>query len=113
MNTKQVGVWAFIIGLVLAMAGVFFDLGAWGRPVMIVLGILVGVFHPIRKDVVALGVVYLTTVAAAAAMDAACVSGLDGNRPASPTRLAPNCSGATKARSDSAGATLTASTSCS
>ena len=70
MSTKQIGVWAFIIGLVLAMAGVFFNLGTWSRPVLIVLGILVGIFHPIRKDVVALGVVYLTTAAAAAAMDA-------------------------------------------
>ena len=70
MSTKQIGVWAFIVGLVLAMAGVFFDLGTWGRLVMIVLGVLVGVFHPVRKEVVPLGVVYLTTAAAAAAMDA-------------------------------------------
>ena len=70
MNTKRIGVWAFILGLVLAMAGVFFDLAGWGRPVLIVLGVLVGIFHPVRKEVVPLGVVYLTISAAAAAMDA-------------------------------------------
>mgnify|MGYP001404412635 CR=1 FL=1 len=70
MKTKFIGVWAFILGLILAMAGVFFDLGGWGHPVMIVLGILVGIFHPVRKDLVPLGVVYLTIATAAAAMDA-------------------------------------------
>ncbi len=75
MNTKQIGVWAFILGLVLAMAGVFFDLGGWGRPGMIVLGILVGIFHPIRKELVPLGVIYLTMVTAAASMDALPVLG--------------------------------------
>ena len=70
MRTKQIGVWAFILGVVLAMAGVFFDLGGWGRPVLIVLGILVGIFHPIRKELVPLGIIYLTVVTAAASMDA-------------------------------------------
>ncbi len=69
MSTKQIGVWAFIIGLVLAMVTVFFDLGSWVVQVLIVLGILVGIFHPIRKDVLPLGVVYLTLAATAAAMN--------------------------------------------
>jgi len=55
MDSKHIGVWAFILGLVLAMAGVFIDLGGWGRPVLIVLGIMVGIFHPIRKELVPLG----------------------------------------------------------
>ena len=38
--------------------------------VVIILGILVGVFHPIRKEVVPLGIVYLTVVAAASSMNA-------------------------------------------
>jgi hypothetical protein len=69
MGTKMIGVWAFIIGLVLAMAGVFFDLGAWVTQVLIVLGILVGVFHPIRKEIVPLGMVYLALSFAASSMD--------------------------------------------
>jgi hypothetical protein len=69
MSTKTIGVWAFILGLVLAMAAVFFDLGSWVTQVLIVLGILVGVFHPIRKEVVPLGIVYLALVAAAASMN--------------------------------------------
>ena len=69
MSTKTIGVWAFILGLVLAMAAVFFNLGRWLTPVLIILGILVGVFHPIRKEVVPLGIVYLALVAAAASMN--------------------------------------------
>jgi hypothetical protein len=52
------------------MARVFFDLGGWAEPVLIFLGILVGAFHPVRKEVVPLGIIYLSVVAAAASMDA-------------------------------------------
>jgi hypothetical protein len=69
MGTKQVGIWAFILGLVSAMARLFFDLGGWAAPVLVILGILVGVFHPIRKEVVPLGIICLSVVAAAS-MDA-------------------------------------------
>jgi hypothetical protein len=69
MSRKTVGAWAFILGLVLAMAGVFFDLGDWLVQVLIVLGILVGLFHPIRKEIVPLGVVYLAVAATAASID--------------------------------------------
>ncbi len=68
MITKTIGVWAFILGLVLAMSGVFFDLGAWAVQALIVLGILVGIFHPIRKEIVPLGIVYLAVTAAAESM---------------------------------------------
>jgi hypothetical protein len=69
MDTKMIGVWAFIIGLALAMATVFFDLGSWVVQALIVLGILVGIFHPIRKEVLPLGMVYLTLTVAASSMD--------------------------------------------
>jgi len=76
MPTRQIGVWAFILGLVLAMAGVFFDLGVWAVQVLIFLGILVGVFHPIRKEVVPLGIVYLALAATASSMDGLLFLGL-------------------------------------
>jgi len=69
MLTKLIGVWAFILGLVLAMATVFFDLGGWATQVLIVLGILVGVFHPIRREILPLGMVYLALTFAASSMD--------------------------------------------
>ncbi len=69
MLTKLIGVWAFILGLVLAMATVFFDLGGWAAQVLIVLGILVGVFHPIRREILPLGMVYLALTFAASSMD--------------------------------------------
>lgn len=69
MVTKLIGVWAFIIGLVLAMAAVFFELPEWVSQVLILLGILVGVFHPIRKEIVPLGVLYMALAFAASSMD--------------------------------------------
>jgi hypothetical protein len=69
MNTKTIGIWAFILGLELAMVQVFFDLGTWVIQVLILLGIVVGVFHPIRKEIVPLGIVYLAVAATAASMD--------------------------------------------
>jgi len=69
MDTKQLGVWAFILGLVLAMATVFFDLSSWVVQALIVLGILVGIFHPIRKEVLPLGMVYLALTVAFSSMD--------------------------------------------
>ena len=69
MDSKMIGVWAFIIGLVLAMATVFFDLGSWVAQALIILGILVGIFHPIRKEVLPLGMVYLALTVAFSSMD--------------------------------------------
>ncbi|MBN2046157.1 MAG: hypothetical protein JW757_14130 [Anaerolineales bacterium] len=69
MSTKTIGVWAFIIGLILALAEVFLDLGRWAAQVLILLGILVGVFHPIRKEIVPLAVVYLAVAATAASIE--------------------------------------------
>ena len=70
MNTKVIGVWSFFIGMVLALATAFFDLGAWTVQVLIVLGILTGVFHFGKDDLVPLGVIYLALSAAANSMDA-------------------------------------------
>lgn len=69
MITKLIGVWAFIIGLVLSMAAVFFELPGWVTQVLILLGILVGVFHPIRKEILPLGMVFLALTFAASSMD--------------------------------------------
>ena len=69
MDSKLLGTWAFIVGLILALLTVFVDLGSWVQQVLIVLGILVGVFHPVGKKFVTLGVVYLGLLATAAAMN--------------------------------------------
>ncbi len=63
MNTKIIGMWSFFIGLVLAMATVFVDLGDWAAQVLIVLGLLAGGFHIVREDLVILGVSYLALAA--------------------------------------------------
>jgi hypothetical protein len=55
--------------MVLALAAAFFDLGAWAAQVLIVLGILTGVFHFGKDDLIPLGVIYLALAAAANAMD--------------------------------------------
>ncbi|MFN2144973.1 MAG: hypothetical protein ACK2T7_06445, partial [Anaerolineales bacterium] len=71
MNTKVtrwIGTWAFLIGLVLALGTVFFDLGSWVTQVLIVLGILVGVFHRFTDKLIPLGVTYLVLAAAASSM---------------------------------------------
>jgi 4-hydroxybenzoate polyprenyltransferase len=57
-----------MLGLALAMISVFVDLGGWVTQVLIILGILVGLFHPIRKEIVPLGVVYLALTFSAASI---------------------------------------------
>jgi hypothetical protein len=68
MKTKAIGMWAFYIGMVLALATVFVDLGAWATQVLIILGVLAGFFHKFKDDLVTLGVVYLGLHAAAGSM---------------------------------------------
>lgn len=70
MNTKVIGIWSFFIGMVLALATVFFDLGAWVTQVLIILGILTGIFHFNKDDLVPLSVIYVALFAAANSMDA-------------------------------------------
>ncbi len=69
MDTKTIGLWSFFIGMVLALATVFVNLGEWVTQVLIVLGILTGVFHFAKDDLVPLGVIYLALVAASGSMD--------------------------------------------
>ena len=66
--TKQIGLWAFLIGLVLAIATVFVDFGEWILQVVIILGILTGIFHDFRDDLVRLGIIYLALSAASDAL---------------------------------------------
>jgi len=66
--TKQIGLWAFLIGLVLAIATVFLDFGEWAAQVLIILGMLAGAFHDLRKDLVRLGIIYLALSASSNAM---------------------------------------------
>jgi hypothetical protein len=66
--TKMIGLWAFIIGLVLAIFTVFVDLGNWVVQVLLLLGILTGIFHDIRKDIVRLGIIYLALSAVSGAL---------------------------------------------
>ena len=68
MMTKQIGLWAFLIGLIVAIATVFVDFGAWVTQVLIVLGILAGAFHDFRDNLVRLGVIYLALSAASDAL---------------------------------------------
>ena len=66
--TKQIGLWAFLIGLVLAIAAVFLDFGEWVAQVLIILGMLAGAFHDLRKDLVRLGIIYLALSASSSAI---------------------------------------------
>ena len=66
--TKQIGLWAFLIGLVLAIAAVFVNFPEWVTQVLIVLGILAGAFHELRDDLVRLGIIYLALSAASDAL---------------------------------------------
>jgi len=66
--TKQIGLWAFLIGLVLAIAAVFLNFGEWVTQVLIILGMLAGAFHDLRKDLVRLGIIYLALSASSSAM---------------------------------------------
>ena len=69
MDTKMIGTWSFFIGMVLALATVFVDLGEWISQLLIILGILAGFFHQKLKDeLVTLGVVYLGLAAASGSM---------------------------------------------
>ncbi|MEK6223183.1 MAG: hypothetical protein N2D54_13135, partial [Chloroflexota bacterium] len=70
MDTKQIGLWSFLIGLGLAMVSVFIKLGDWVAPVLIIMGILVGIFHEsLREQLVFLGVTYLVLTASAASVN--------------------------------------------
>jgi len=66
--TKQIGLWAFLIGLVLAITAVFVDLGEWIVQGLIILGILTGAFHDFQDDLVRLGIFYLVLSAASGAL---------------------------------------------
>ena len=70
MNTKIIGLWSFFIGLVLALATAFFDIGAWATQLLIILGILTGALHFGKEDLIPLGVIYLALAAAANSVDA-------------------------------------------
>jgi hypothetical protein len=66
MDTKVIGMWSFLIGMVLAVATAFVNLGDWISQVLIVLGILAGFFHQkIKDEIVSLGIIYLALAAAA------------------------------------------------
>jgi len=66
--TKQIGLWAFLIGLVLAIATVFIGFGEWVTQVLLLLGILTGAFHDLRKDLARLGIFYLALSATSGAL---------------------------------------------
>jgi hypothetical protein len=68
MNTKLIGLWAFFIGMVLAVSTVFWELGEWATQVIIILGALAGFFHTFKDNLVLLGVIYLGLTAAASSM---------------------------------------------
>jgi hypothetical protein len=68
MNSKTVGLVAFFAGMVLALVGVFWEMGGWAVQVLIVLGVIAGFFHTFKDNLVLLGVVYLSLVAAAGSM---------------------------------------------
>ncbi len=69
MSTKTIGTWSFFIGMVLAVATVFVNLGEWISQALIILGILAGFFHhKIKNELIALGVIYLGLVAASGSM---------------------------------------------
>jgi hypothetical protein len=68
MSKKAIGLWAFYIGMVLALVTVFVDLGAWVTQALIILGVLAGFFHTFKHELVTLGVVYLGLHAATGSM---------------------------------------------
>lgn len=68
VNTKTFGLIAFFTGLVLALAGAFWELGGWAVQVLIVLGVIAGFFHTFKDNLVLLGVVYVSLAAAAGSM---------------------------------------------
>jgi hypothetical protein len=69
MNTKTIGLWTFFIGMVLALLTVFVSLGSWVTQVLLVLGILAGLFHQKLKDeLLTVGVIYLVLAAVASSL---------------------------------------------
>jgi hypothetical protein len=68
MMTKTIGLWSYLIGIVLALATVFVTLGDWTIQVLIILGILAGVFHHNSDDLVPLGIIYLVLAVVASSM---------------------------------------------
>ena len=69
MDTKVFGILSFFAGLILSLATVFVNLGDWTTQVLIILGILVGVFHRhLRENLVRSGIIYLALAAAAGSM---------------------------------------------
>ena len=68
MNSKNFGLISFFIGMVLAVATVFWDLGEWSVQVIIILGVFAGFFHTFKDNLVLLGVVYLALSTAAGSM---------------------------------------------
>jgi hypothetical protein len=57
---NKIGLWAFFIGMVLALITAFVDLGGWVTQVLIVLGMVAGALHQkIRDELLTLGVIYL------------------------------------------------------
>jgi len=70
MDTKMIGIWSFFIGMVLAVATVFVNLGDWIYQVLIILGILAGFFHhKIKNEIVTLGIIYLGLNAVSVSMN--------------------------------------------
>ena len=69
MNTKMIGTLSLFIGMVLAVATVFVNLGDWIYQVLIILGILAGFFHQkIKKELVPFGIIYLGLAAVSGSM---------------------------------------------
>jgi hypothetical protein len=75
MDTKSIGLWSFFIGLVLALTAVFLNLGEWVTQVLFILGILTGVFHFNKNDLISLSVIYLALAAVAGSLDEMIVVG--------------------------------------
>ncbi len=69
MMTKKIGLWAFFVGMALALATVFIALGDWAFQVLILLGFLAGFFHQhLRENLITLGITYLVLAAVAGSM---------------------------------------------
>jgi hypothetical protein len=69
MNLKTIGLVAFFAGMVLALAGAFWELGDWAVQVLIVLGVIAGFFHTFKDRLVLLGIVYVSLSFAASSME--------------------------------------------
>lgn len=51
MNKEAIGRWAFIVGLVISVIAGFFDLGVYGLPALVVLGLIVGFLNVTGEEV--------------------------------------------------------------